>query len=307
MRGLLFAIASVLLLVTATVATGDDAARAVRVETWAAADSVTVGQRLHVSYAATFPESLTLLPLEKFDTGNCRFVSVQWRDRSDAGVRIKQADLVVLPMGLESAQLPPAPFLFLLPAGDTLIAFSDAIDIPIRQLTSAGSEPQPLKPQWEAPASYLVHFLVGGLALLAAIALWLWLRWRKRRPVVEAPKPVLPADYVALKALGEIESMNLLEGGRHKKYYTLVIDVVRHYLERRYGVQTMDRTTDEIIYDLDGRRVRVDDLESLLREADLVKFAKYKPEIFVGKRAMQTAKQIVVQTTPRPMAAAGGA
>ncbi|MCK4775839.1 MAG: hypothetical protein KAT30_13670, partial [Candidatus Krumholzibacteria bacterium] len=171
----------------------------------------------------------------------------------------------------------------------------------------AGSEPQPLKPQWEAPASYLVHFLVGGLALLAVIALWLWLRWRKRRPVVEPPKPMLPADYVALKTLGEIESMNLLEDGRHKKYYTLVIDVVRQYLERRYGVQTMDRTTDEILYDLDGRRARVDDLESLLREADLVKFAKYKPEVFVGKRAIQTARQIVVQTTPRPMAAAGGA
>ena len=100
--------------------------------------------------------------------------------------------------------------------------------------------------------------------------------------------------------------MNLLEDGQYKKYYTLVIDVVRHYLERRYGVQTMDRTTDEILSELDSRRLRVDELEPLLREADLIKFAKYKPEIFVGRRAMQTARDIVVQTTPRPMAAAAG-
>jgi hypothetical protein len=308
MRGLFFAIASgaLLLLATGATATRDDVARAIRVERWAAADSVTVGQRLYVSYAATYPESLTLLPPEQFDTGNCRLVSVEWRDRSDAGARIKQADLVVLPVGLENAHLPAAPFFFLLPAGDTLIAFSDEIDIPIRQLTGAESEPQPLKPQWEAPASYLIHLLIGGLVLLAAIALWLWLRWRKKRPVIEAPEPELPADYVALKALAEIERMDLLKGGRYKRYYTLVIDVVRHYLERRYGVQTMDRTTDEILSDLDSRRSRVDGLEPLLREADLVKFAKYKPEIFVGKRAMQTARDIVVQTTPRPVAAAAG-
>jgi hypothetical protein len=53
--------------------------------------------------------------------------------------------------------------------------------------------------------------------------------------------------------------------------------------------------------------VRVDDLEPLLREADLVKFAKHKPEIFEGEQATKTARQIVVQTTPRPVAAVGGA
>jgi hypothetical protein len=132
------------------------------------------------------------------------------------------------------------------------------------------------------------------------------LRHRKRRPVVEAPKPELPPDYVALKALAEIESMHLLEDGQLKRYYTLVVDVVRHYLERRYGVDTMDRTTDEILYELTERRLQVGDLEPLLREADLVKFAKFKPEILVGKRALQRAREIVVQTTPRPVAAAAG-
>jgi hypothetical protein len=308
MRGPFVAIALGVLLVLAAGAAppGDDAARAVRIDTWTPADSVTVGQRLYVSYAAAYPESLTLLPPERFDTGNCRLVSVEWRDRKGTGTRIKQADLVVLPMDLESARLPSVPFRFLLPAGDTLIAFSDEIDVPIRQLTSARSEPRPLKPQWVAPRSYLPHLLIGALVLLAAAALWLWLRHRKRKPVVEAPKPELPPDYVALKALAEIESMNLLEDGQHKRYYTLVVDVLRHYLERRYGVDAMDRTTDEILYELSKRRLQVGDLEPLLREADLVKFAKFKPDVSVGRRAMQRAREIVVQTTPRPVTVAAG-
>ena len=308
MRCSLFAITLgiVLVLTLQASASSEDVARAIRIETKAGADSVTVGERLYVSYAATYPESLTLLPPERFDTGNCRLVSVKWREDSRAEDKIKRADLVVVPMDLESARVPPAAFHFLLPTGDTLVAFSDEIEVPIRQLTSAESQPKPLKPQWEAPKSYFYYYLAGGLVLLAAIALWLWKRRRQKAPAPQPTRPEPPADYVALKALGQIESMNLLAVGEYKKYYTLVVDAVRHYLERRFDIQTMDRTTDEILYQLSGNGAGVEGLEPLLREADMVKFAKYIPDIVAGNRAIQTARDIIARTTRHPMAAAGG-
>jgi len=285
---------------------GGEAARRVSIETRALDDSVTVGQRLHITYAAKYPDTLTLLPPEEFDTGNCRLISVNWRDRSKSGYTTKQAEMVVLPMTLDNAHVPPAKFLFLSPAGDTLVAFSDEVNVPVRQLTGADSQPKPLKPQWQAPRSYLRLLLVGGAVLLAAAAVWFWLRRRRKTPVIEAPTPRLPADYVALKALAEIEGMNLPEGGKFKSYYTLVIDVVRHYIEQRFDVQTMDRTTDEILYDLSRRNLDVAGLEPLLHEADLVKFAKYKPDVGTANGAMRTSRDLVVQTTPRPVAAVGG-
>ena len=63
----------------------------------------------------------------------------------------------------------------------------------------------------------------------------------------------------------------------------------------------MDRTTYEILWDLEGRRVDVDGLEALLGEADLVKFAKYVPDVPAGKQTMEAAKEIVVRTAPRPV------
>ena len=108
---------------------------------------------------------------------------------------------------------------------------------------------------------------------------------------------------MALKALAEIEGLNLLESGEFKRYYTLVIDTLRLYLERRFGIQAMDRTSDEILYDLRGRRLQVDGLNLLLGEADLVKFAKHTPDPVSGRKAMQTSRDIVVHTTPRPVAA----
>jgi hypothetical protein len=302
-RGVLFAVAFAGCSVMAGVSVSDDATPNVRVETSVGADSVTVGQRLRISYAATYPDSLTLLPPGGFDPGNCRLISVRWREDANGAGKVKQADVIVLPMDLESAHIPPAPFLFLLPSGDTLVALSDEVDVPIRQMTNAESDSKPLKPQWTAPRSYLPYLLIAGLVLLlAGVALWLWKR-RKRVPVVEAPPPELPADYVALKALAEIESMKLLGEGQFKKYYTLVVDALRHYLERRFGIQTMDRTTDEILFDLGDRRLRVDGLEDLLREADLVKFAKYIPDSAAGEEAMRSARDIVAKTTPVPVTA----
>ncbi|MDH3215480.1 MAG: hypothetical protein OEN01_04205 [Candidatus Krumholzibacteria bacterium] len=281
----------------------EDVTQSITIEMTVAADSVTVGERLHLRYRATYPDSLTLLPPGQFDTGSCRLVSSKWQEDSRDGRTVKQADLVVLPLDLETALVPPAPFFFLLPDGDTLVAFSDEVSVPIRQMTHNGGEPKPLKPQWQAPASYRYYFLAGAILLLAAIAFWLWKR-RKKPVVSETPRPELPADFVALKALGEIEGMSLLEAGKYKKYYTLVVDTLRHYLERRYGIQAMDRTTEEILLELGGRRVQIDGLEPLLQEADLVKFAKFKPDVARGKSAMQTAKDVVVRTTPRPVVAA---
>jgi hypothetical protein len=272
----------------------------VKIETRALADSVTVGQRLHVRYDLSFSDSLVLLPKETFDPGNCRLLSLQWRDGTPAkDERVKEADLAVIPLDLESARIPAADFLFLTPAGDTLVARSIDVEVPIRLLTSEASEARPLKPQWKAPPSYRAWYVAGAALLLAALALWAWRR-RKPRAVVEPAAPELPADFVALRELARIESMNLPEAGEFKMHYTLVVDAIRRYLERRFDIEAMDRTTPEILTDLAIRRVHVDGLDVLLAEADLVKFAKYQPDISSGRRAMESARAIVIATASRP-------
>jgi hypothetical protein len=54
------------------------------------------------------------------------------------------------------------------------------------------------------------------------------------------------AHQVALDGLTIIEGLRLPEQGRFKEHYTLVSDTVRVYMERRYGVPTLERTTGEI-------------------------------------------------------------
>ena len=229
-------------------------------------------------------------------------ISVAWREHREEGMITKNAEIDVLTTDLEFAHMPSAAFRFLPPSGDTLTVFSDDVDVPIRLITGVQGEPRPLKPQWRAPRSYTGYYIAAAAGLLSAFLLWFYRRWR-RREVPDIPKPELPPDFVALRRLDEIERMNLVEVGEFKRHYTLVIDTLRKYIEKRYRVFSMDRTTDEVLFCLKGRRIEVEGLESVLREADLVKFAKYRPDVGTARKVIDSARSVVARTALRPLAA----
>ena len=286
-----------------TVAASVTATETPEIETVVAIDSVTVGQRFRVRYTATYPESLALVKPETFDTGRSRILSLEWREGDEGGRHVSDAVLTVMNLDLESAVVASQPVIFRTAGGDTIVAHTDEVRIPVRRLAGDQAENRPLKPQWQTPPSYLYWYLAGAALALVALAVWL-LRRRKKGVVEEAPVPELPADFVALQALVEIERMGLLENGEFKRYYTMVVDVVRRYLERRYGILAMDETTFEILSDLESRGVQVEGLAPVLEEADLVKFAKYVPDVDDGRRLMETSRQIIARTRPRVAVAA---
>ena len=65
-------------------------------------------------------------------------------------------------------------------------------------------------------------------------------------------------------------------------YYTRLTEIVRQYLENRFGIQSLELTTAETFTLLKKTGFREDELflklRTLLTGADLVKFAKYKPD-----------------------------
>ncbi len=263
------------------------------------ADSVTVGERLHVRFHIDCPDSLQVLPLEGLDMGSCRLISIRWDEEKEAGRLLKTADLELITLDLEEARLPAAEIRFLAPSGDTLTAFTDEVSVPVQALAAADGELKPLKEPWTAPADYRWLVLAAALIALATVGLFFLWKKRKQRVFVKEPLPDLPADFIALRELRRIENLKLPETGEFKKYYTLVTDAIRNYIEKRFGVAALDRTTSEILHDLERKRRHIDRLEQLLQEADLVKFAKYIPTLTSAGEAMVTARDIVAKTTQR--------
>ena len=141
-------------------------------------------------------------------------------------------------------------------------------------------------------------WLVAAVLIAALCALL----WHKRKRVLEGPPPPppVPADEAALKKLQELLATGWLDSGKLKEFYSGLSDIVRGYIENGFQCPALERTTSEILRDL--RKIPQFDahiileLRELLEEGDLVKFAKFKPEVAEALRAHERAVQIVEQT-----------
>lgn len=123
-----------------------------------------------------------------------------------------------------------------------------------------------------------------GLIILALIiwAIIYDIRHRKpRRQSVVKPQPKLPPHVVAIKALEELGHRKLWQNGKHKQYYTSLASILKVYIDGRWDIGALDKTTGEVIAalrDIDMPRESRSDLIDILQTADLVKFAKALPE-----------------------------
>ncbi len=124
------------------------------------------------------------------------------------------------------------------------------------------------------------------LAAIIAAAIWgivkLLKKYRRKK---EEPAIVInpdPAHVIAFRDLEKLRDEQLWQKGEVKLYYSRLTEILRQYLENRYGVYSLEMTTSETLDALlksGFKKNRLyESLKSILNGADLVKFAKYKPD-----------------------------
>ena len=145
-------------------------------------------------------------------------------------------------------------------------------------------------------------FLVGGIIVLAGLIFLLWYlqRRKKNKPVFRAQTPQDPAHIIAFRELRELNDEKLWQHNEFKKYYTRLTEIVRRYMERRYGIRAMELTSHEILEEWNKSGEDKEDLASnlnlLLNLADLVKFAKQKPVASENEENMDRAYDFIEKT-----------
>jgi hypothetical protein len=125
---------------------------------------------------------------------------------------------------------------------------------------------------------YIALALLAGAGLLALLVSFL-ARRRARMPVPPPPPPPpRPAHEVALERLAALLASGLLQRGDTAAFVERLMDeVLRDYISARFSLPAGSRTTRELVQELLGVSVPGLDVklvESLLADADLVKFAK---------------------------------
>lgn len=193
---------------------------------------------------------------------------------------------------------------------DTLFAErEEELFVKTFQIDSTMTSVRDLKPQMTLKLRFAEisgHLAIAlGVLLLLALATYLLIRYLHKRGKhlsdLFKPAPPVPAHIVAIEALEKLYNDKLWQNNKHKQYYSGLSDILRTYLAGRFEVGAMEMTTDEIadaLRTIDIEQKPKMDLLSVLRDADLVKFAKATPEAEDNELAYSKAYHFVEDTKP---------
>lgn len=161
-----------------------------------------------------------------------------------------------------------------------------------------------IKAPVEAPYTFreaLPYIVLLAIIVGIGLAIYYYNRYRKRKlgEIPPPPKPKVPPHTIAMKRLADLEAEKHWQKGEFKLYFSELTGILREYLEGRYEILALESTTDEILRDL--KPLGVPDsqyrrLAEMLELADLVKFAKQKPQAEDCLRDMDQARTFVKTT-----------
>ncbi|MEM9456686.1 MAG: hypothetical protein AAGF11_21090 [Myxococcota bacterium] len=209
-----------------------------------------------------------------------------------------------------TAQIPSFPLTYVDAEGGIHTVQLPARSFTVESLLVNEDDPQrrgedpPISREYPDTLAETVIWSVLG-TLLLALAGWLAFRrlWGRERPVV-LPPPIPPHE-VAFEALDELERGELLEQGEVQRYYVELTEIAKGYIQGRFGVLALDRTTDEIRHSLlrDAHRLAplsADEVVEFLQQCDLVKFARWKPPKDESHEALGHVRQMVRSSMASP-------
>ncbi|HEY2387569.1 MAG TPA: hypothetical protein VGK30_11455 [Candidatus Binatia bacterium] len=161
-----------------------------------------------------------------------------------------------------------------------------------------------IKPPLDPPIDWRPWQILGLTVAIALLLGWAAYRFLHGRQATVAAPPPRPAHELALADLDRLRARRLTEQGRFKEYYSALSDIVRAYVERRFGVRAPEMTTEEfLLTTARGGRLAAAQrslLGEFLGQSDLVKFARLVPTLVDSEGAWTAARRFVEDTAEAP-------
>ncbi len=145
------------------------------------------------------------------------------------------------------------------------------------------------------------HLLIIALIVGAGAFIYWFIKKRQEKKILEEiyKTPIEKATSL----LDTLEKKELWQKGEVKAYYSELTDIARNYIEEAIEIPAMESTTSELIQGLRAASVKkkmtlsqeiIENLERVLKQADLVKFAKSKPLDFEITEDRNKIQKVIV-------------
>jgi len=283
-------------------------AESVRIATSLTPQPVAVGDRVTLAVIFTTSPGIRLAPafsataLGEWEAFGARALPPKPAANGDLEQRF---EVVMTCWSATATATPELAFLASIPPAQPHRLVVPPVKVTMRSVLAGAKDAGDLK-----PPKGMIEFrswwpwIIGGLAVLLALAGW-WLWRRSAARAAGAAVPALPPEISARDALDQLLASNLLEDGQVKRFYSELSDVLRRYLEGRFGLPALDRTTAELLPELRQRpelRLLFGELRTFLENGDLVKFARLVPDRAEIDGDVGRVRRVIDATAPRTAA-----
>ncbi|MBD3231264.1 hypothetical protein GF322_01245 [Candidatus Dependentiae bacterium] len=151
---------------------------------------------------------------------------------------------------------------------------------------------QPLLQRSYFKYSLLVLLLIGFLSALFIVVRFFLARKKQVQ--------LLPWHW-AFKSLNDLSLDNVQSKVDFKNFYFELTSILKQYLNKRFGWDTIDKTDDELIQylkikNLDSNLLNI--IQNIAQEAVWIKFANQDALKLQAKKDLDAAYQLIKQTTP---------
>lgn len=279
----------------------------IAVTTHASRNTVYIGDKfVYTITVDADPEFTVKIPQFSENIGSFDIVDVaEAEPRKREGLLVYQRRYTLYSFTTGSHTIPAPVVFYTDAAGRKLEIEAEAVTVEVKSVLPADEEPQDIKDipgPVELPVNntpFLIRIVAGMLVIVGGAAAFLWLRRRKTFQEETVKKP---PHVIAYEQLESLMASGLIEAGRIEEYYVSLSDAVRTYLENRFGLRAPEMTTEEFLAAA-AKDSRLKDehkkfLSRFLVHCDLVKFARYGPDVAEMKSAYESARQFVRESAP---------
>ncbi|MBA4369643.1 MAG: hypothetical protein C0403_18620 [Desulfobacterium sp.] len=162
---------------------------------------------------------------------------------------------------------------------------TEAFTIPVRSVfpdIKPDRKPHDIKPPVDISRSHVFWaWVIAIVCLLLIVTFFVVIMLRKKRKKKDTIEIRLSAHEIAFRELSNLAIPTQMEKMEIKLFYQKISDILRKYIENRFGVNAPDQTTEEFLTGMDFRNIIEPSHKPLLRnflaQCDLVKFAEHRP------------------------------
>ncbi|WP_299365124.1 hypothetical protein [Winogradskyella sp.] len=228
-----------------------------------------------------FPEGQTFMPLEAVEASDVDTIKKDAKVLLSRVYKLTQFDSGAYTIPRQKIIIGDKPF------------FTDSLKVEVNtiEVDTTKQKLYDIKPiiEVDKSGSNWWLWLLGILIAIALVAFLLyWFIWRQKPLTEEEEIALLPPYDRAKLALKKLDESQYLIRSEIKDYYSELTLVIRKYLDEKVYDRSLESTTDELISRLqllkEGNQFpftkeTIHNLETILKRADLVKFAKSAPDV----------------------------